>query len=347
MKNIILIGNGFDLAHNIHTSYNHFITHLTEKAESTGQKSLISNLGPVNNNHTLSNNSSNRAYVKKNDTQKYIISSQNLLLIKICKEIDSQNWCDIEKLYFEELKIRTNQNIKTLHKEFREIKNELEIYLSKLEKSDAIDSFKLFFENIHSIGKTLCINFNYTSTYKELYSSAKIELMDIHGTLNQKQNPIIFGYAATEEENNMLLENGNNEYLKNIKTYHYNRTPIERTLSEYLNHNDELNIYIIGHSCGVADINILHRILSHEKIRTIEIFYHNDYDSYFDSLINVRRILMDSNNFDKVTNFESSFRCPQYYDMVSEIHEGNFQETLRNEITACQIAEHDKAQNLR
>ena len=112
MRNIILIGNGFDLAHNMPTSYNQFIVDLAEKAKLTpGPNTIVKFIEKVSINDFFVSKQSKRAYVKINKSEKYVISTNNCFLLKICREIDSQNWCDIENLYFSELKQKTNQNI--------------------------------------------------------------------------------------------------------------------------------------------------------------------------------------------------------------------------------------------
>lgn len=327
MTNIVLIGNGFDLAHNLPTSYNDFIKHLARKSkQKPNPNNLVTVLGTSINNSSLSY--PNQGYIQKTESIKYLIESNNSFLIKICKEINAQNWCDIESLYFKELNKCSNDNIKILNKELNQIKIELEIYLSRYSNMKALNSFTNFFNSIPLTGETLCLNFNYTSLYENLYKHNDIKLINIHGELNNQKNPIIFGYAATEDENKALLSKGNNEFLKNIKTYHYNRTPIERYLNKYLRKNEELNVYVLGHSCGTADNNILNRILGHEKMRTIEIFYHNNYDNYFDTLINIRRVMSSNVNFDRVTEFENSFRCPQHVDNGNDTIQKKFNKIL-------------------
>jgi hypothetical protein len=336
MKNIILLGNGFDLAHNLNTSYNHFISYIgnKEKAE-PNSTSLIEITGQryINPNKQFS---SRENFIQINKQEIVTISSQNSFLLQICQEIGEKNWCDIENLYFKNLKERISSNIKTLNTEFNDIKIELENYISTLDKVKPIESFTDFFNKISKTGDTLCLNFNYTATFQSLYNiTSQIKSLSIHGELNNSNNPIIFGYSATESENEDLLKKGNNEFLKNIKRYHYNRSPIDRTLNKYLDSNDKINIYIIGHSCGTPDTNILDRIFSDKNVRSIEIFYFKNYDNYFDSLINIRRIQSFTENFDRITIYQDSFKCPQFDDVKTDID--SFKINLNNEILTLNI----------
>lgn len=312
MKNILIIGNGFDLAHNIPTSYNHFLKYLVDNNSAINKEYI------VDNSDRQFHKVSNKAYIKKDPLRKYVISSKNLFLIAICKEVNSNNWCDIEELYFRKLKVSTESNITVLNKEFKQIQNLLEEYLDQLPLSNSIESFSQFFKYVENEGETLCVNFNYTNTLNELYAN-NFEYINIHGSLKNIDNPIIFGYSATEIENEELLNKENNEFLKNIKTYHYNRTPVERRINEILSKKEEVNVYLIGHSCGMSDVNVLNRILSIGNMRKIELLYYKNYDNFFDSLINIRRVLGSNSNFDKVVNYSESLKCPQHNDLQEDI----------------------------
>lgn len=330
MKNIILIGNGFDLAHNLKTSYNDFITYLGNQAVENPEENIITIQEKRYINPKLRTFSSMESSIRINNSELIIINSKNSFLLEICKEIGEKNWCDIERLYFRKLNQMTDSNVETLNNQFQEIKLELERYLMTLEEAKPIESFKSFFNEISNSAETLCLNFNYTNTLELLYSNPKIEILNIHGKLNNNDNPIIFGYSATEPENEILLKKDNNEFLKNIKRYHYNRLPIDRSINNYLKSNEQLNVYIMGHSCGTPDTNILDTIFSTTNLRSIEIFYHKNYNGYFESLVNIRRILSKKENFDKVTNYETSFKCPQYNDESKDIIK--FKQTLDEEI---------------
>jgi hypothetical protein len=336
MKNIILLGNGFDLAHNLNTSYNHFISYLgRKKLAKPNSTSLIE----IRDKRYIDPNkpfSSRESFIQISENEIITISSQNSFLLQICQEIGEKNWCDIESLYYKNLKERVNSNINTLNTEFNDIKNELENYISTLDNVKPIESFTAFFNEISKTGDSLCLNFNYTDTFQSLYNNTnQIKSLSIHGELNNNNNPIIFGYSATESENEDLLKKGNNEFLKNIKRYHYNRLPIDRTLNKYLDSNDKINIYIIGHSCGTPDTNILDRIFSDKNVRSIEIFYYKNYENYFDSLINIRRIQSFTENFDRITIYQDSFKCPQFDDVKTDVD--SFKNNLNNEILTLRM----------
>ena len=61
-----------------------------------------------------------------------------------------------------------------------------------IEKNIDSESFK----KNHLVPYTLILNFNYTQTAKKIYAKNSInEVINIHGELSNKNNPIVFGYG--------------------------------------------------------------------------------------------------------------------------------------------------------
>ena len=76
--------------------------------------------------------------------------------------------------------------------------------------------------------RILFLNFNYTRTdrpyhgYVHSWSDSEPNSIYIHGLLNDKDNPIIFGYGDELDENYKELERANdNLFLQNIKSVRY------------------------------------------------------------------------------------------------------------------------------
>jgi len=317
MNNLVIIGNGFDLAHNMKTSYNHFIEYLINSHINSNEYTDLfdfANLTIKDYNdlfEKMKNHSSGLTY--DNFKQKFI---QSLLL-----ELKSNNWCDIENKYFELLNpITENSDFKgspkKLNNEFEIIKNYLVDYLKTQEKeAKFIESYRKMFELIDS-KETAILNFNYTNTLQNLYSNEikESKVIHIHGELSNLKNPIVFGYAANDEESRELIDKGDNEYMRNIKKHLYKRTDNERKLTYYLKGTAEINVTILGHSCGLSDKLILNQILNNENVQSINIFYYEEYEHYFQTQVNIDRIMNDDDNFKKLTNFNSSHRMPQHND---------------------------------
>ncbi len=156
MNRIILIGNGFDLAHNIKTSYDHFINDYWEKV-------MHKLRNEVNGNITTYLNIFETEEIKIDDVpggiynagdwvkgETYedlinILENKNLELIfknqfleMLTKKKKEQNWVDIEIEYYNLLKESfKNKNcsygITKLNKDFEGIKILLESYLKEVE----------------------------------------------------------------------------------------------------------------------------------------------------------------------------------------------------------------------
>ncbi len=157
MNRIILIGNGFDLAHGMKTSYNNFINNYWENAineikeyihksatnfenEEIKIKNIPWSLKKVNDFEKLKQAVSNN---------KSAIQFKNKFLEVITHKKEVQNWVDIEQEYYDLLKsslysgkiientriemINENRRIKQLNTDFKRVKDLLEIYLKKVE----------------------------------------------------------------------------------------------------------------------------------------------------------------------------------------------------------------------
>jgi len=213
-------------------------------------------------------------------------------------------------------------SIKKLNDEFEVIKKYLEAYLlEEFTKLKKMDSYALLFKLMNS-KNTAILNFNYTDTVKKyLTLDLKSQLIQIHGELNSEKNPIIFGYAANDEESRDLLDKEDNEYMRNIKKHNYKRTSSENQLIEYLDNTKEIDIHILGHSCGISDKLILNQVLNHKNVNSIRVYYYKGHESYFNAQVNIDRIMNNDKNFKKLVNFQECVEMPQYNREVNGFDE--------------------------
>lgn len=175
MNRIILIGNGFDLAHGMNTSYNHFLKNYWENIITQLQNTSANNITSLENTFeneeirvdgihgpwgkTTMINATNYEDLLTN------LKSQNIALIHKNKffEIISnksyiQNWVDIENEYYSLLKSTYDNrsssgygsDVKTLNSDFEKVKNKLIEYLKKVEIkfNENLDSAFLRTKNI-------------------------------------------------------------------------------------------------------------------------------------------------------------------------------------------------------
>ncbi|PID95443.1 MAG: hypothetical protein CSA94_01580 [Bacteroidetes bacterium] len=186
MRNLIIIGNGFDLAHGLKTSYADFISDLKRN------RSKYSNI-----------------YMKNN------------WLINSLDEKDKK-WSDLEATYFDILTNMGNSdyinkkykysdilnyhNVERFNKDFEILKLCLIKYLKEEQKrfrtiAHYEELFKCF-----TTEETLFLNFNYTETISRYVRISQIPQIQIHGDLKNIDNPMIFGFAASNEDSKDLLE---------------------------------------------------------------------------------------------------------------------------------------------
>jgi len=359
MNRIILIGNGFDLAHGLKTSYADFINKFWKV-----QKDNANSFGDwkgENGSFVYENDFFKLKTIKYNKYQDIATLKQDIsyyknnFLERIEKVRVINNWVDLEELYYRELlkclKIEKDNDdtflvssIKKLNEDFDCIRKEFENYLSEnikneIDKDKKLDEIyqHIWNENDDFSGKVLFLNFNYTDTEK-LYTK-KIEenedidaaideerniVIHIHGVVNNPDNPMIFGYGDELAVDFKDIENTNrNEFLENAKSIKYLETSNYDELLDFL--KEEYEVFIFGHSCGNSDRTLLNTIFENPKLEKIIPFYYKESenkDNYSEIVKNISR------SFTKESNSKSNLRkhvekhksCkPLYYENKIEV----------------------------
>ena len=161
MNRIIIVGNGFDLAHGVKTSYKDFIEwyfgEVVEKLKrdyyykddlleiKTGRNAIDMSIytNPIDMSTYIDNAKSNLEIIKKmKDIGKEFTFKFSPLLERIIKDVENKGWVDIETDYYELLKdyaLNKRGDVKQLNKELSCIENKLIEYL-KIEQ-DKFDEF--------------------------------------------------------------------------------------------------------------------------------------------------------------------------------------------------------------
>lgn len=154
MNRIIIIGNGFDLAHGLPTSYKNFINWYIDKrvnnlstchsnvnsdelcefriSEHTWHSYIFSNYSPLWNEILRES-----LFKTIKGHPEYFQYNQSRFLEAITKCIEKNNWVDIEKEYYDllskDFESSDNENITKLNKELECLKNNLIAYLKEVE----------------------------------------------------------------------------------------------------------------------------------------------------------------------------------------------------------------------
>lgn len=131
----------------------------------------------------------------------------------------------------------------------------------------------------------LILDFNYTSNVKNYVnvinskSSGNFgtaEHIQIHGNLYDKNNKINFGFGDEMDDSYRILENmDNNQYLENIKSFLYLNNSNYRKLLNWIE-NEDFQVLILGHSCGLSDRTLLNTIFEHNNCKSIKVFYYKN-----------------------------------------------------------------------
>lgn len=233
----------------------------------------------------------------------FIQESQSKILNEVEKylgiqfeKLNLQNDISLESRRFQKLflEFQSNENseIETI--------NFLKARVDDLHTKSSIEIFKL------DPKQTLFLNFNYTDSLKYYIDSRYENLVNIHGELLNKDNPVIFGFGDDVDEKYKHFENLNdNRYLENFKSIAYLQTRNYKKFLEFID-SEEYQVFIVGHSCGISDRTMLNTIFEHDNCKSIKPFYHkreNGTDNYTDIVQNISRNFNDKKKYrDRVVN---------------------------------------------
>ncbi len=278
-----------------------------------------------------------------------IISYKYAFFQTLINQYKNARWVDIEQYYYETLK-REFQIYKNPHKvknlknieELNNCMDELSVALNDFIKEqqikislEHIDSLSSLLESINnplrpqnaslvkrhrrqnSPSEILFLNFNYTNTVKQIIHNSFVHgnnrHLFIHGTVNNEENPIIFGYGDDTGEDYKELElEGINELLRKIKSFQYPRTNNYHNLLNYLE-LDYYDVFIIGHSCGLSDRTLLKTIFEHSNCLAIQNFNYKGESEDFEKRMEISRHFEDKVLMrERVLPFDKFASIPQY-----------------------------------
>ena len=261
MNRLIIIGNGFDLAHGLKTSFKDFIEHYLCTVLREFQKKRIYS------DELISIAIKSIYYpdflsidIKIGNVHDFIQRLKNdenceikffTLFNYIYKDFNDKKWVDIEQIYFDlliQIKKGNNgiSNTEVLNRQLGFIKKKLVEYLRTLdiENTETIDLYNDYFfhkvdftsanveddelDILTSRNRIQILNFNYTNLI-EKYKSDIIHhsTIYIHGSLCGTHGEPVFGYGDEHHEEYADFEKFNSDSIyKYIKSFEY-----------FLNHN--------------------------------------------------------------------------------------------------------------
>ena len=315
INRLIIVGNGFDLAHGLKSSFKDFIydyslktikrvvlglnyddilVSITANAQFSDAETFLGKLSPEEAFNTFMN-LSNHPHIKLTWKSKFFKS--------IISDLQNKKWVDIEIRYFDQLKdknlLNNEQAVKVLNEVFAYIKSCFISYLKEEETKivfttnpDLLAQFsqpiKIPEARPNTIEKemqplkTCILNFNYTSIaslYGQGLNSSAYNYIPIHGQLQidetSSQEPV-FGFGDEMDEDYVKFELlRNDEVFQHIKSFKYLQYNHYRNLIEFIESNP-FQVQIFGHSCGLSDRTLLNTIFEHENCISIKPFYYEN-----------------------------------------------------------------------
>lgn len=327
MNRLVIIGNGFDLAHNLPTSYGHFIDDfwrfLKENCSNENIKKLVfvddNYLGifdfeDVNNfsdfKKSVRQYSDEYGKINIEDSTKGFIcfESQNSRkpifkfendFFRIINEKRLEKWVDIEDLYYKILKDKLNGNrvfsyyksVAELNDEFEQVKNLLERYL--IEKVEQKYSFDC--------------NENESHHLMPIYNFLKpISLLsNEHNVLKE-----FYGLEDVDEIKKHFEKEHREELVNKLFFLNFNYTPTIEIYSNLLNKDDRIEV----------KLNYIHGELGNKTLNKLNFGFGDEMDDDYKLIEN-----LDDNEYLK--NFKSFqyLQNSNYSSLLSYVNSDKFQ----------------------
>lgn len=323
-NNLLIIGNGFDLEHDLKTHYTDFFDTINNNVSSKNEIILNNNKYLIKDNNLL-------LYLIKEYKQNKLqgnnwidIETELKKIISLIEEININNFIDnmsyysgdeyttIKKIqskssyyfknclfpfiignnYYKYINEHYNISIKILEKDLNELINMLRDYLLEQDISNLTKT-----KDISDIDYkiTHVLSFNYTDTFRKIYSDIDDDKIDfIHGSLNKNNLVLGINETLTEDTANKIVDT---VYFKKYFQRIYKKTDYKYVSwldpTDYKNYADFDTVYIHGHSLDESDKEILEKIINSvlkKYTPTVKIFYYDE-KHYRQEVTNLIKIL--------------------------------------------------------
>jgi hypothetical protein len=257
MNRIILIGNGFDLAHNLKTSYKDFIDYLWKDKIENFKKfypqfnDIDIDIVGLNSSYIYEKMNSINTFEELESFLRSInvrIQYKNKFLEIITRKTCLQNWVDIEEEYYTQIKQIINNKsdntiavtVTALNQDFSNIKQALEKYLRKIteqtiDKNDEIEA-KIYSEfdlrDITNKGVNGVIEEQW-----DYYQKLKEENIKESYRMSYKEEALIECKPMNRDSFNQFIMKESKDYFwlipKNILFLNFNYTNSENPYKDY------------------------------------------------------------------------------------------------------------------
>ena len=314
MNRLVIIGNGFDLAHGLPTSYKDFIDDYWNSVSTKlmidfSYEDLFCKFEMIALKLKFSSKELSKDDVKDFKSIKELFgkfrydikySFKNNFFENTCNISSSSNWVDLENLYYDYLKlisrdnttkVEKNRKISTLNEEFKQVKDLLEKYL--LEK--VVNTYKLDFtknddvewSKFQNILKPISILSGELNIFKEF-----IDIEDVNE---------IKEYFAKERKEQLV---------SNIHILNFNYTPIPDIYNKLNEYDDSVN----------SSVNFIHGFLGNNTDNKVNFGFGDEMDEDY-------KLIENLNNNEFLRNFKSFqyLQNSNYNNLLRFVDSGKFQ----------------------
>jgi hypothetical protein len=345
-RNLLIIGNGFDLANGLKSSFQQFIHNymFTIHKELSCADTYEDENVKISGGNVKSDFKDTTPFsfldIYKTEPE-YSIDWSNKFLENIANQSysDNSNWADFEYAYFKMIddqikidpkeKAQLSNNIDDLNTGLELLTSQFCKYLSdeqnrnnseltdnplKTEKIKQQMRSVLFPKQPDKMYDQTCvINFNYTSIFEPYIPEEIQNYFHLHGKLEDPENSPIIGFGDDYHVNHKKFQDLNmNSVFRFSKSRHYLKNTSYRKISKWLLDTKDYDVHIFGHSCGLTDRTLLKEIFTRENCKNIKIYYYKDEDGYFETALNISRHFDDPADYRlKVVPLGESESCEQ------------------------------------
>ena len=267
---LLIIGNGFDLAHGLKTEYMDFIGYLLDNVPD---------------------------FFEKIKTKYDVLSKSAYINIHFLDQLFSKvnNWINLEENLANSISVSNDDELMLLTEIFNEyLLPYFEDYVAtQVNKVIITPVFKTDF--LSSFTDVIC--FNYSNTYERLYfklpqhkksANCNRHICYINGKAlsNVEKSNIVFGCDEYDADNENITW-FNKSFQRTLKS----------TDDSYKKlHGKRMSITIIGHSLGETDHHIIKPLISSNSYNEIKIYYHNH--EWHHRLIHRTMAMLGTNRFE-------------------------------------------------
>lgn len=278
----------------------------------------------------------NHHFQTSNGMYKFTVKPTSDLLKELLTHHYDLKWIDVEATYYDLLKRQLHEmkgydkprdfipSIRELNDHLSILRSALKQYLKKVSvnrypkdnfaytakesvSSELIidkkarklieDTYDIRLDAPIKTDEVMFLNFNYTTLCRRLESVGfGFKYIDIHGSLQEDDEQLIFGYGDEIDESYIEMEKTNfNDFLTHIKSFGYSQDDNYSNLVRFIN-VAPFSVYIWGHSCGLSDRTLLNMVFEHDNCTLIKPFYwrkNQSSDNYTEIVQNISRHFRD------------------------------------------------------